>query len=240
MKELLYKHRHELMVTIIFHLLFFIILLSLELKKVVIYEETSIELVSETIKKLEEKKEIEKKIEEIRKKVSDSEVEKMLRSIAVNEDIKPSKNQENVQNYIDEYQKEISQNDYGDRYKHKKDKDFTKDSLQNANDNKLQKLDSLKSTFYSGKSSVSYSLKGRYAVYLPIPVFKCPEGGLVEVEIWVNEDGRVQKAKVKGENLSKDECINEVAYSAALRSRFNAKSGAKLEVGTITYRFVKQ
>ena len=242
-KTTLYVHRRGIMGTIIIHLVFFISVFSIELKKIIIHEEISIELLSETIEKIEEKQEIEKKIKEIRQKTSDNEVEKMLRSIAVNEDITSKESTENIQieDYIDQVTEELSNTDYGDRYKHKQNKNFIQDSLQNIKDNTLQKLDSLKSTFYSGKSSVSYILKGRHALYLPIPVFKCPTGGKIIIDIFVANNGKVQKAKLNAETPSSDECLTEVALTAAKRSRFNPRNGAEtLQEGKITYHFVKQ
>ncbi len=99
----------------------------------------------------------------------------------------------------------------------------------------------MKSTFYSGESSVSYNLKERYARFLPIPVFKCEFGGVVVVEITVNRKGVVQKAVVTETDSEEDDCLRRVAVDAAERSRFNEKSSAPaLQKGTITYHFVKQ
>lgn len=104
-----------------------------------------------------------------------------------------------------------------------------------------QELDSLKSTFYSGESSVSYNLKGRYARILPIPVFKCESGGRVVVEVIVNPRGVVIKADVIKGQSAPDERLWRVAEDAANRSRFNDKADAPAQQkGTITYNFVKQ
>ena len=113
--------------------------------------------------------------------------------------------------------------------------------MQYDRDKKEQLLDSLKSTFYSGKSSVSYNLPERYARFLPIPVFKCEFGGRVVVKIVVDRKGRVQRAEVVATESQQDDCLHDVAVDAALRSRFNEKPGAPaLQTGTITYNFVKQ
>ena len=93
------------------------------------------------------------------------------------------------------------------RYKAQRDKNYQKDSLQNDRDKREQELDSLKSTFYAGESSVSYNLKDRYARFLPIPVFKCEYGGKVVVEILVNPKGVVQKAKILEDQSQSDDCL---------------------------------
>lgn len=167
----------------------------------------------------------------------------MLRSIAVNENaVQPEKRAEaSVQQYVDEILKELEEEGNSGRYKAQRDKNYQKDSLQNDRDKREQELDSLKSTFYAGESSVSYNLKDRYARFLPIPVFKCEYGGKVVVEILVNPKGVVQKAKILEDQSQSDDCLWRVAADAAKRSRFNEKPDAPaLQKGTITYNFVKQ
>lgn len=233
--------------TVIVHLLALIVLLSVQISsmKVPAMIEIVMELPEpEEIQKVLEEKE---KKEEVQRKSSAEEVEQMLRSIAVNENADKSRKnkvESNVQDYIDEVMAELENGeDIGQdgRYKPKRDKNFLKDSLQNARDRKEQALDSLKSTFYSGKSSVSYNLKDRYARVLPIPVFKCEFGGTVVVNIAVNPRGAVQKAEVDAAQSQVDDCLWRVAAESALKSLFNVKTDAPaLQYGTITYHFVKQ
>lgn len=243
----LYPHRKGIMGTVIVHLLALIVLLSVQISRM------EIPAVIEIVMDLPEPEEIKKalkekeKKEEIERKTATEEVEQMLRSIAVNENADKSrknKPESNVQAYIDEVMAELENGEnVGDdgRYKPKRDKNFLKDSLQNVRDRKEQALDSLKSTFYSGKSSVSYNLKDRYARVLPIPVFKCEFGGTVVVNIAVNPKGAVQKAEVDAAQSQADDCLWRVAADAALKSLFNVKSDAPaLQYGTITYHFVKQ
>ena len=235
-------HRRGIMGTLIFHLLLLIFLLSMEMSKVVVHIEMEIEMSAPDPQKQEKEQIEEKRKEEIREKTSDEEVERMLRSMAVNENVKEqSKSREaKVEEYIDEIMEELDAGADG-RYKPVRDKNYELDSLQNARDKKEQELDSLKSTFYSGESSVSYNLKDRYARFLPIPVFKCETGGTVIVEIMVNRKGVVQKASVIAGKSQHDDCLWEVAVDAAKRSRFNEKSSAiSMQEGTITYHFVKQ
>lgn len=242
MIEKLYPHRQGIMGTVIFHLLLAIFLLSMEISKMKIPVEMEILMEAPPQEELQKAIEEKERKDEILKKTSAEEVEQMLRSIATNENVKEkskSSQDKDIQKYIDEVKEELNGSEAG-RYKVRKDKNFKRDSLQNARDKREQKLDSLKSTFYSGKSSVSYNLKERFARFLPIPVFKCEFGGKVVVMITVNQKGVVQKAVV-AEQSRPDDCLSEVAVDAALRSRFNEKSGAPaLQTGTITYNFVKQ
>lgn len=243
MKKTWYAHKYGIMGTVIFHLLLAIFLLSMGIAGLKMPEGTEIELSAPTEQLLRKMEEEKQRKEEIRKKTSQEEVRKMLQSIAVNENVKKtSRAAENVEKYIDEVREELSRDPRAaGRYKPQKDKNFKADSLQNRRDRKEAELDSLKSTFYSGKSSVSYNVEGRFARLLPIPVFQCEFGGRVVVAIGVDRRGAVQKAVVvKGESDA-DACLHEAAVNAALRSAFNEKPGAPaLQTGTITYHFVKQ
>lgn len=240
-KHNFYAHKTGIMGTLIFHLLLAIFLLSIRISQMKMSQDTEIELISppeEEIKKILEEKQ---RQEEIRKKTSIKEVEQMLRSIAVNENVKKDNRSSQVQKYIEEIIEELENEEYSGRYGKKRDKHYQQDSLRHQRDKSEQILDSLKSTFYSGKSSVSYNLKNRYALFLPIPVFKCEFGGKVVVNIAVNRKGIVQRAEVVRELSEQDDCLYEVAVDAALRSKFNERPEAVLlQAGTITYHFVKQ
>lgn len=240
-KKYVIPHRRGIMGTVIFHLILAIFLLSMEISRVAVHTEMEVLMdvpaPEELLKQLEEKQ----RKEEIRQKSSTEAVEKMLRSIATNENAPERKNKEvRVQEYVDEIMREL-ETEGGKRYVAHKDKNYKQDSIQHLRDRREQELDSLKSTFYSGESSVSYNLKERYARFLPIPVFKCEFGGVVVVEITVNRKGVVQKAVVIDADSQEDDCLRRVAVDAAERSRFNEKNSAPvLQKGTITYHFVKQ
>lgn len=239
----IYPHRRGIMGTLIFHLVLAISFLSMEMARITVHTEMEVVMDAPNPAEIEKKQEELLRKEEIRQKSSAEEVERMLRSIAVNENVKENKNsrETNVQKYVDEIMEELQEDGLQGKYKAKKDKHYRQDSLLNDRDRKEKELDSLKSVFYSGESSVSYNLKDRYARFLPIPVFKCEFGGKVVVEIMVNQKGVVQKARVMEELSQADDCLWRVAVDAAERSRFNERPAAPaLQTGTITYNFVKQ
>ncbi|MCI1779165.1 MAG: energy transducer TonB [Bacteroidales bacterium] len=94
---------------------------------------------------------------------------------------------------------------------------------------------------YKGPSVMSYSLAGRSAMWLPVPVYKCEGGGDVHVRITVNRRGFVTDAKILQSSAPEGACINRSAIEAALRSRFSASSVApEKEYGEIVYRFIAQ
>ncbi|MCB6974055.1 MULTISPECIES: energy transducer TonB [Butyricimonas] len=238
------EHRHGVMGTVIFHLLVAICLVSMGISQLENHVEMEIELDMPEPEIIQQKQEEIKKKEEVARQSADEEVERMLRSMAVNEDAvksnEASESHERIEEYINEIQEEL-RGDYGDRYKAEKNKHFKEDSIRFSRDEKQRLLDSLQSTVYVGKSSVSYNIKGRYKTYLPIPVYKCEFGGKVVVAVVVNRQGRVLKAEVVDKESNQDSNLREVAVDAALRSEFNVDASAPERLaGTITYNFVKQ
>lgn len=238
------EHRHGVMGTVIFHLVLAICLVSMGISRLENHVEMEIELDMPEPEIVQQQQEEMKKKEEIARQAADEEVSRMLRSMAVNEDVvkrsEAMESHERIEEYINEIQEEL-RGDYGDRYKAEKNKHFKEDSARFNEDQKQRMLDSLQSTVYVGKSSVSYNIKGRYKTYLPIPVYKCEFGGKVIVAVVVNQRGRVVKAEVVDKDSDTDSNLREVAVEAALRSEFNADVKApERQTGTITYNFVKQ
>ena len=116
------------------------------------------------------------------------------------------------------------------------------ESLQGNDENiSLQEKKDNKSDTYKGPSVISYSLEGRKALSLPIPVYKCVGGGDVYVAISVNRKGYVIAASVITASSSSDKCLQEFAVKAARSSRFTASSTAsEKQTGEIVYRFIAQ
>ena len=228
------EHRHGVMGTVIFHLVLAIFLVCVGISRLDSQQRMEIEIDMPEPEIVQQKQEEQKKKEQILQQSADEEVNEMLRSLAVNEDAvkKNTETQphERVEEYIEQIQEEID-SDYGGRYRANK----------NKRDKKERMLDSLQSTVYVGKSSVSYNIKGRYKTYLPIPVYKCEFGGKIVVAVVVNRQGQVIKAEVVDAESNKDDSLREVAVDAALKSEFNVDEKApERQTGTITYNFVKQ
>lgn len=99
-----------------------------------------------------------------------------------------------------------------------------------------------KPIIFSGKTNIFYSLKDRYHLRLPVPVYKCEGSGIVEVQILVDQRGYVVAAQVPNLGDSMNEiCLAEAAKSAAMSTRFNTNFGApSRQEGTITYYFQPQ
>ena len=238
------EHRHGVMGTVIFHLVLAIFLVCVGISRLDSQQRIEIEIDMPTPEIVQQKQEEQERKEQILRQSADEEVNELLRSLAVNEDVvkKNAETQphERVKEYIEQIQEEID-SDYGGRYRANKNKHYKEDSIRAQRDKKERMLDSLQSTVYVGKSSVSYNIKGRYKTYLPIPVYKCEFGGKVVVAVVVNRQGRVIKAEIVDAESNKDDTLREVAADAALKSEFNADEKApERQSGTITYNFVKQ
>lgn len=243
------RNKYGIMGTLAFHMLLLIILLSFKLNTKREFSEPEIFIdipaeVAEQILKEEEKK-IEKALEEKNSEISKT-VDELLKSIAVNQNVKKSKSDPKVkvENMIDEIRKNLEE--YGSDEApggKKSSNDYKLDSITAAEAKEKQRaLDSLQSIEYSGPSSVYYSLEGRHKIYLPIPVFKCEGEGKIVVQITVNRSGKVIDAKVlEKESGVKDECLFEAAIGASYKTKFNVSSSSPIQQkGSITYHFVRQ
>ncbi|HIZ86380.1 MAG TPA: hypothetical protein IAC04_07810 [Candidatus Coprenecus stercoravium] len=94
---------------------------------------------------------------------------------------------------------------------------------------------------YKGPSVISYSLDGRKAMSLPVPAYKCLGGGDVSVSIIVNRKGYVVDTRIIESVSSTDQCLRDYALRAAGRSRFTASGKApERQAGEIVYRFIAQ
>lgn len=88
------------------------------------------------------------------------------------------------------------------------------------------------------KSTVSYSLKNRNDIYIPIPVYLCERSGKIVVNITVNSRGDVVDAYTNTSSTSSNECLIEHALQYAKEARFNTDASKKSQIGSITFNFI--
>ena len=94
---------------------------------------------------------------------------------------------------------------------------------------------------YSGPTNVTYFLENRFKKYLPIPVYTCKGGGLVRVNIVVNQKGKVISTSISPESDTREECLLETALKYAVRTKFNSDYNADpRQDGYIMYQFIPQ
>jgi hypothetical protein len=90
-------------------------------------------------------------------------------------------------------------------------------------------------------TTVSYFLEGRWHRYIYIPTYKCQGGGIVIMDIIINQLGEVFSAMISENKSTSDPCLREEAYRSATSAQFNAdpKASSK-QLGTMTYVFLAQ
>jgi hypothetical protein len=105
-----------------------------------------------------------------------------------------------------------------------------------------EKKEQKKAEPYTGPTNIYYNLQGRRALWLPVPIYKCPDKGIVTVDVLVNQLGNVVQARVNKNPVNfNEECLFEAAISAALKARFDQNAGAPTrQAGTITFHFQPQ
>lgn len=225
--------------TIIFHLLLIIVLLCASIRNVIVGDpvfelDFSAQEAQEEIEKLELMKEqAAREVEEMLAAASSTPAS-AYRNIAVdrNSALKDDRhaNPDAVMEEARELQRKLNQS--------KADASSSEDDEVAVPDKSEKKENAPQ---YKGPTVLSYSLDGRKAIYLPVPVYKCMGGGDVSIQISVNRKGKVVAAKVIEAASVSDECIRKAALDAAKRSTFSASSKApEKQIGDITYRFIAQ
>jgi len=90
-------------------------------------------------------------------------------------------------------------------------------------------------------TTVSYFLEGRWHNYIYIPTYKCQGGGTVQMDIVIDQQGRVVSALIQENRSTEDPCLREEAYRSAVSARFNVDTKASTkQLGTIAYVFMAQ
>ncbi|HLU51397.1 MAG TPA: hypothetical protein VKZ42_04475 [Flavobacteriaceae bacterium] len=91
------------------------------------------------------------------------------------------------------------------------------------------------------KSTNYYHLEGRNAVYFPNPVYTCPAGGKVVINITVNSSGVVTRTDYNASaSETTNACLIDQALEYAAKAQFSSEKSKEIQVGTITYIFQGQ
>ncbi|MFT5877580.1 MAG: hypothetical protein ACJA2N_000766 [Salibacteraceae bacterium] len=120
------------------------------------------------------------------------------------------------------------------------------DAMLNAKKN--SELDQVKEqeprseSAFKGNTNITYKLSNRFDTRLNVPVYMCQYGGVVVINIAVNQEGKVLSVKLDEESSkTNDACLIDAALKSAKRTRFNRKkSASKVQLGSITYKFIEQ
>lgn len=124
--------------------------------------------------------------------------------------------------------------------KHKEDPKPTRNDPNPANPDKPEK----DPTPVSGKNTagavtVEWSLAGRTVSNGPKPTYRCKQGGMVKVNVVVDDKGQVKSASIDPSSTD-FECLLDESLAHAKKWRFNAVLGKANQNGTIVFRFSAQ
>lgn len=244
--EWVYAHRIGLLVTLVIYLVAAISFLSY---RIVL---TSPEMGSSTIlTELLDPQQIEPEVEPEKKTIEqlqEAEYEKVMNRLS-NENAKESTGKQRQSNALSEAERETQRinamlNQGRQAYEsgvREADAIAGAKHRKPTSDSKTGKDSDRQRDRVKGNVVVSYDLPGRTDTYLHIPAYECQSGGRVVVAVTVNRNGRVIAATVEKATSSGDDCILDMAITAAKNSSFNVSSSApEKQRGTISYIFVAQ
>ena len=221
--------------TVIFHLvliLFFIVVKIGDVKKkhieyLPIDFDEELQDIEEIIKEIENMPvEIEQLEDEVRKNIAVNIANKLNDKISTEKYIEQLKEElgiENLEKYLDR--------DLPDK------EEFTYNEEQINKDDEKPDIDKK----YSGPTNVTYYLENRSERYLPVPVYTCKGGGLIVVNIVVNQKGNVIHTSISENSDTQDRCLTKTALKYAGRTTFNMDYEAQSsQSGYIMYQFIPQ
>ena len=242
------KHQHGILVTVIFHLLIITGLLIVKIRSSQITEVAVVfdftQQISEEERYLEEMEGLEENQEEQGfMERAYAAATSNLRNLPVNQADINLRAEENIGKMVDEIKKELNVTDEmaGDEPDPFDASPLSPNELSIGTGRPEQPV-SGEGALYRGPTSLSYELKDRTHVSMPIPVYMCKGSGVVSVSIVVSPRGAVTSASVISANTSDgSDCFTEAALAAARSSRFNPDPEAEeRQRGSITYTFQPQ
>jgi len=221
--------------TILFHLLLVLFFLMVKVGDVrrkqieyypIEFEEDLVDI-EELIKEIESMQaEIPALEEAIRRNIALNVADKINDQISTEkyiEELKEELGIENLEQYLDRSLPDNENISYSEEQKDDEDEESNSDEE------------------YSGPTNVTYFLENRFKKYLPIPVYTCKGGGLVKVDIVVNQKGKVISTSISQESDTREQCLLETALKYAVRTSFNTNYNAEpRQNGYIMYQFIPQ
>ena len=247
LKDIMERHLYGILGSVVFHLIIVLIFMSIkvastyrERSDMIIFDFTSAE--EEPVEELPE--------QTVRQKLTPDEI--FWRNIAVNQ-ARAAKEDFDLEEFIDRLREELLR-EGTIRPENWEDNGTLRDNLaemENSmllenenNEDKAEDESSLAdlANAYDGPTNIYYTLENRNAVYLPLPIYKCREGGKVVVRISVDQQGLVVQTAIDPvETESQDLCLHDAARETAARSRFSISTDApSRQQGTISYHFQPQ
>ncbi|MDD4819861.1 MAG: energy transducer TonB [Flavobacteriales bacterium] len=244
------RHRYPLIITFSVHLLLVILIANVALSYVDVSDAKIVAITVEDLQKIEEELKdagIDRLSIDAKMSTSQSAMSGFTNQAAADlgEDVDISKmhasfstlkEAEAVTHQTDEYGEEVKIDLFSEQVKNR-----------TVDLDEYQKIDTTRASKkpakpFAGKSTVRYSFtqpERHNIAPIPVPIYTVRVGGLVVVDVKINNEGRVVWAQI---NRSQTTCPNEDAYQKAVtyarRARFNVDTNAPAQQeGYISYLF---
>ncbi len=162
----------------------------------------------------------------------------IAKNIAVN--VADKLNQEiSTEKYVEEIKEELGIEELNQQLSTDISEDNSPEFMENVEDNKEKEKP--KQEKYKGKTRIIVNLANREIRRQDVPVYRCEAGGVIVIQIMVDQTGSVINADYSNDSGSKDECLIEEAISYSYRFLFSADFNAEpRQKGTITFEFIPQ
>lgn len=142
-------------------------------------------------------------------------------------------------NYVEELKEELGIEELNQQLSTDLSDDNSPEFIENMDNNKTKEKP--KKEKFKGKTRITVSLPNRTIRRQDVPVYRCETGGVIVIQIVVDQTGNVINAAFSNMSGSKDECLIEEAINYAYRFLFSADFNAEpRQKGTITFEFVPQ
>lgn len=163
---------------------------------------------------------------------------KTAKNIAVNVADKLDK-EISTDKYLDELKNELGIKDLNQQHSRDLPNDNSPEFVEKEKEDKNHEV--MNKNKFKGKTRIVVDLDNRDIRKQDVPVYRCEAGGVIVINIVVDQMGRVVNAEYSGNSDSKDECLIEEAIRYSYNFLFTADlNGEPRQKGTITYEFVPQ
>jgi len=162
----------------------------------------------------------------------------IAKNIAVN--VADKLNQEiSTDNYVEEIKQELGIKELNQQLSRDLPDDNSPEFIENLEKNNTKEKP--KRDKYKGKTRITVNLPNREIRRQDVPVYRCEAGGVVVIQIIVDQTGNVINANYSNHSGSKDDCLVEEAINYSCRFIFSADFTAEArQKGTITFEFIPQ
>jgi hypothetical protein len=141
--------------------------------------------------------------------------------------------------YVEEVKEELGIKELNQQHSRDIHDDNSPEFIEN-NKNPREK-DNAKTEKYKGRTRIKVNLPNREIRKQDVPVYRCESGGVVVIQILVDQMGNVINASYSNASVSRDECLIEEAIRYSYRFIFSSDLNAEpRQKGTITYEFIPQ